>query len=82
MTPTKRRGGRRRITRLTDPLTYPHEYAALVVVRQYFGVSQRILNRWHENGDLVIRDLAGVRKVKMSDLVAFEARNPHAGRST
>ena len=69
------RRGRRPQPPMHDASTYPHAYVALVVVRRYFGVGQGTLDKWNENGDLPIRLMSGVRRIKLVDIVAFEAKS-------
>lgn len=69
---------RRPEPRIVDPETHPRRYVSLVVAAEYLEVHRTTLGKWLDAGLLAFKQFGRRRKVEVSELTAFEARQ-HVG---
>jgi hypothetical protein len=76
----RRRLGKRAEPRITDPLTHPREAVNLTVAAEFLKMDRRALNYFIDSGRIAIVWRGRQRKVRVTDLVAFNAeQNRHTG---
>lgn len=60
--------------RILDPATHPKRYVSLAVAADYLEVDRKTLGKYLEAGMLAFTVFGRRRKITVSELVAFEAR--------
>ena len=66
---------RRAEPRITNPFAHPTRLVSLTVAAEYLECHRATLHRWMRDGLIPYSERGLRRKIAVSDLVAFEARN-------